>query len=98
MHFINIRDSRGTIILSHHASKDGRNYQDSNNIRNSEMSKHEEEFANEIKKTLNQSEFLEELGYKKDDETTRGILDKFDNVFWPRHCGTIVLKQGLLRA
>jgi archaellum biogenesis ATPase FlaH len=39
MQFMNmlmsIRDAGGTIVLLHHANKDGRNYQGSNNIRNS---------------------------------------------------------------
>jgi archaellum biogenesis ATPase FlaH len=33
--FMRIRDAGATIILLHHANKDGRNYQGSNNIRNS---------------------------------------------------------------
>ncbi|MFV0481287.1 MAG: AAA family ATPase [Campylobacteraceae bacterium] len=33
--FMNIRDAGATIILLHHSNKDGKNYQGSNNIRNS---------------------------------------------------------------
>jgi hypothetical protein len=85
MRFINIIDSGSTIILLHRANKNGGHYQGSNDIRNSEMSKHKKGFTNEVKKMLNQNELLGWLEHKKDDKTTKGILDKFGNVFWSRY-------------
>jgi archaellum biogenesis ATPase FlaH len=136
---MNIRDAGGTIVLLHHANKDGKNYQGSNNIRNSidcmyqlkkhhsndgeinislniikeragikdigfcldiaklemrelelmiaYMSEYEENFVSEAKralsqKPLNKTQLLQALGHKKDDNTARDTLDKFEGTFW----------------
>ena len=56
------------------------------------MSEYEEEFVRKgkeaIKKNpdgLNKSQFLQALGYKRDDKTAQSTLDKFIDKFWKTH-------------
>jgi len=60
----------------------------------SRMSQYEKEFVSKGKENLranpaglNKTQFLESLGYKKDDVTARGIVEKFIGKFWKAEKG-----------
>jgi hypothetical protein len=146
MHMMNllmdIREAGGTVLFIAHSNKDGKNYEGSNNLKNSSdamfkeyliskendvhvtvglktekerkgikdcdfriciktldmteadpvysrMSQYEKEFVSKGKENLranpaglNKTQFLESLGYKKDDVTARGTVEKFIDKFW----------------
>jgi len=139
---MDIREAGATVLFIAHSNKDGKNYEGSNNLKNSadamfkealinkvdgesitvgltaekersgikscdftictktlemteanpiysRMSGYEKEFVSNAKTVLknnpdglNKSQFLQALGYKKDDVTARDILDKFTGMFW----------------
>lgn len=140
--FMDMREAGATILFIAHSNKDGKNYEGSNNLKNSadamfkvsfinkiqdvsltvglkaekersgikncdfticiktlllteadptlsRMSEYEKEFTSKAKESLNKNpqglnktQFLQAIGYKKDDVTARDTLEKFTGIFW----------------